>query len=291
MPSRHRPGRQPIDVAPRQVVRVLVVAAEHDLVGMAGDEGVKRVEIARRRAFPDQDAHAGGEFVPGLLQAGALVVGADARLGVTPRLFPRQAGGVAVHRQAQAPGQGDLGHDGGITRQHGREIHHFGKVEEAVVAQEAPQFLQAQLGPGRLEGRGRHARGRAEEHPEGYPPDVLQHEAHPLQAQHVGDLVGVGDAGHRAVAAGQAGEFRRHQHGTFHMHVGVHETRYQVTQAGIFRPARLDSRDDAILPDHSAGGDAAFRDMDDVGGAGSGKLVHCHALRWKRPGSAQVFSW
>ena len=274
MPRRHRPRRQAVDMAARQIVGMLVVAAEHHPVRMAADKRLQRIEIARRRAFPDQDVHAAGDLVARLCQADAFVVAADAGLGIAPRPLAGQAGRMPVHRQAEALRQRDPGHDGGIARQHAGEVHHFGKVKQAILAQEDGDFIQIQAGACGLERRRRHARGRAEEHLERHLAAVLQHVAHARQPQHVGNLVRIGDCGHGAVADGQTGKFGRRQHRAFNMHMRIDEAGDQVTQAGHLRPGRVNNGDHPVAPYHLAGGDTALQDIDDVGVEGSGIRLH-----------------
>ena len=58
------------------------------------------------------------------------------------------------------------------------------------------------------------------------------HVAHTLDAEDIGDFVGVGDGADRAVGDGNAGEFRRGEHGTLDVHVSVDEARAEVAGIG-----------------------------------------------------------
>ena len=54
------------------------------------------------------------------------------------------------------------------------------------------------------------------------------HHAHPRKAQHIGDLVGVGEHGGRAVWNNGSRKFGGGQHAAFDMHVAVDQARDQV---------------------------------------------------------------
>ena len=60
----------------------------------------------------------------------------------------------------------------------------------------------------------------------------LLHVAHALDAEDIGNFVGVGDGADRAMDDGNAGEFWRGEQGTFDVHVSVDEARAEVAGIG-----------------------------------------------------------
>nr|GFD59563.1 hypothetical protein [Tanacetum cinerariifolium] len=73
--QRHGPPHQLVDVAQQQGIGVLVVGAEHEAVVVARQQLDEGVEVAGRRALPDEDFHVGRQLVAGLVGGEALVVG------------------------------------------------------------------------------------------------------------------------------------------------------------------------------------------------------------------------
>ncbi len=61
---------------------MLIVAAEHNLIGMIMQQRNQRFEILGGTAFADQDLHASVEFVLGLLIRKAFVIGAHTGLDI-----------------------------------------------------------------------------------------------------------------------------------------------------------------------------------------------------------------
>jgi hypothetical protein len=140
-----------------------------------------------------------------------------------PGLLAAQAGGVAVHGLVVTLSQGNLLQHPGVAVQHAGPIHHLGQVADFGHLQEAFHVAGTHLGPGRLERRGGHTRGRPEVKLKRHPPAVFEHVPYTLHAQHVADLVRVRHGGYRAVHHGQAGKLARREQRTFDVHVRIHE--------------------------------------------------------------------
>ena len=73
------PAHQHIDMTVVQFIGMLVVGAEHQLVGMGGHQRDEGIEILGRAAFADEDLHAEADLLQGPRHAEALVVGGDTR--------------------------------------------------------------------------------------------------------------------------------------------------------------------------------------------------------------------
>ena len=251
VPEGYRSCGQPIDVSLQQIVRVLVVGAEHHPAGVGGDQGVEGVKVAGRRAFSDQDAHPRRQLVLGLFEGGALVVGADSRLGVTPCRLPRQSGGMAVHGEATVTGQSELGEDRGVLVENRGEVHHLGKVQHLRPVEQGRDLVASQRRTGGFEVGRRHAGRRAEEDLEVGGGGVFQHVAHTVNTEYVRYFVRVRNRGHRAVSGRDAAELRRHQHRAFDVDVGIDEAREKIVQRGILGAGLVDRDDAAPIPPDS----------------------------------------
>ena len=116
----------------------------------------------------------------------------------------------------------------------------------------------------------------------------LLHVAHSFDAEDVGNFVGVGDRADRAVGHGNAGEFRRGEHGTFDVHVGIDEARAEI--AGISdRLVFADSDNFAVGDFDYSGENALVGDIDDLAAEVHGREVFSFGLGPSR-GLGPVFS-
>ena len=123
-------GAELVDVAFHEVVRMLVVAAEHAGFGRFVKEGPEFLEIFGRGAFADEDFLAERKFFPGFVDLETLVVGLDAGGDVFLEILAAEAGGVSVDPFAVLLGDLDFFHDLGITMDDPGEVHHFREVEQ-----------------------------------------------------------------------------------------------------------------------------------------------------------------
>ena len=95
-PALDGPPHEHVDMSFQQLVRVLVVAAQHGLPGEFGQQRVERVEVSRGGAFADDDLAAGGELVERFFLREALVIGGDAGGDITGRFFAAETRRVAI---------------------------------------------------------------------------------------------------------------------------------------------------------------------------------------------------
>src|ERR1700678_807092 len=150
-----------------EAVGVLVVAAEHNLVGVVPQQAYQGVEVPGGAALPDEDVHTGVQFVQGFFHGETFMVGGDAGGDIGPGVGPPETRGVPIHGFAQAPGGGDLGHDVGVPGKHPGVVHHFAEIPYVGALQQEVHVGGGQESPGRFEGGGGDAARGAEVEMEG----------------------------------------------------------------------------------------------------------------------------
>ena len=230
---------------------------------MLAQERPQRVEVARRAALADQDAHAERGLVARLVKREALVVGLDAAREVGAGLLPAESGRMAVHALAARLRGGDLRKHLRVARDGPGPVHHLAQVADAGVVEEPRAGIRVEHGARGLEASGRHARRASEPARERRARNVLEHVAHARLTQDVGDLVRIAHARHRAVAHGNACEFPRRQHAALHVHVGVDEAGHE--DARIHRAGRRhDGRDAPLAHGHGAWANNPGHDVRDL---------------------------
>ena len=167
----------------------------------------QRVEVARGRRLADQQPHPGAQALAALLRRVRLVVGADPGRRVRVQLLAEHARRVAVDvRRAVEPELRELAL---VARDHAGEVHHLGEPDHAPPAQQPFEVARRELAPRRLEPRRRHARRR---HHEDVERDLVARVEQPVDAvgaEHVRDLVRVGDDRGRPERAARAARTRR----------------------------------------------------------------------------------
>ena len=245
-----RPRYQAIDMTFEQIIRVFVIAAEHHLVRPFADQWMQSVEVACRRAFPDQDRHAGLQLVLCFIKGGAFVIGTDSCSGITGCGFACQPRCMSVYRHLMTPCDSEFLLNIGTVGEYAREIHHFRQVTGRAGTEQLFQLGSIEGGTGSFECRGRYAGGCAPENTEGTAPTVFGHEIDALDPQYIGDLMRIRDAGNSAVATGNAAELGRGQHGAFNMHMRIYPARHQKRLIGSLGPLLTDLGNDALLPAH-----------------------------------------
>jgi hypothetical protein len=253
-----------VDVTTREIVGVFVVAAEHDLPWVRRDERVQRLEASRRGALSDQDLHAEGQLLGGLVEGGRLVVGRDPGLGVGPRGGAAQSGRVAVDRQAARHCRGELGHDARVLREDAGEIHDLREEAHPRLREQRSDLLWAEGSARGFEPCRGDAAGRTEREHERRRARVLEHLLDPRRPEHVGDLVGVCDARDGAVPDGQAAELTRGQQRALDVEVRVDEAGHHGRQTGALTAELGHAGDDPSLPGHPAPEDPSAVDVHDV---------------------------
>ena len=147
---------------------------------------------------------------------------------------------MAVQKNAPAGGGFDDGEHPFISGGDGVEIHDLPQSRHTGNVQQVLHFSRTHVKAGILQaGGGGNGGGGGEEHPQGQVPAGVRQAPDSLDAQHVGDLVGVG--AHRGGAAGEGhpGKVVGGQHAAFQMHVGIHEARQGVSAAAVHGSAAL----------------------------------------------------
>ena len=119
-----------------QLVRVLVVAAQHRLPGYSPKQRVERIEIAGGRAFADRNLATGRQLVERLLLREAFVIGRDAGRDVAGRLRAAQPGRVAVDRLAAVVCRLHLRQAGRVAVQDAGKVHHLAEIENPRIVEQ-----------------------------------------------------------------------------------------------------------------------------------------------------------
>ena len=179
---------------------------------------------------------------------------------------------MAVDAFAVALGEGEFFHHLGIAMHDAGEIHHFGEVEERVVAAEFLDGVGAHHRAGGFERRGGNAGWDAKVDFERREGRLALHVAHALDAEHIGDLVGIGDGGGGSVDQGQSGEFGRGEHRAFDVHMRIDKAGTEergVGDGGVL----FDAEDFSVADGDGSGKDSFGEDVDDLAGV-AGFGVH-----------------
>ena len=246
-PGRDRIAHHPVDVAVvGDVLRLAVVGAERDAAGpVLGEQRQQRMEVPRRRRLADQQPHPALQPLAALLGRVRLVIGADAGGDVRVEVAAEDSGRVAVDvlRELQ------LGQLARVAGDDAGEVHHLGQPDHAAPAQQRLEVARGQRATRRLEARCRHA-GR------GHEPDVerdpvadVEQPVHAVGAEHVRDLVRVGDDGSRAERQHEPRELVDEQLRRLEVHVRIDEARHDVAAGRVQRLLALvlaESRDVAV---------------------------------------------
>ena len=197
-------------------------------------------DLPAQHAFLHLDGKAQSQLLPELFGGGGGMVAVDAHGPEDLQAAAGEGGDVAVQKNAPAGGGFDDGEHPLISGGDGVEIHDLAQSSHAGNIQQGLHFSRTHVKAGILQaGGGGNGGGGGEEHPQGQVPAGVCQAPDPLDAQHVGDLVGVG--AHRGGAAGEGhpGKVVGGQHAAFQMHVGIHEARQGVSAAAVHGSAAL----------------------------------------------------
>jgi len=241
-----------------EVVGMEVVRDEGAMRKRRGSDERKQVpEILGLRAFANQNVHPGAQLFPRLFEIRALVVGADARRQVGIEGPSRKQRRMAI---AEAIGKKkDLLQYVREAGRGARVVHHLGQAENPFFVLEGGKVGGAQFRTGSLQGGRGNAGGHHEEEIHGKSARGAQHPADAVGAQHVRNLVGIGDDRRRPVGQRRPRQFRGRQHAAFDVEV-------PVDKAGTDKSARsiddLASLVPAEADDPSAGNrNVGFEDL------------------------------
>ena len=215
----------------RDVLGLAVVGAEREAVRPElGDERRERLEVSRGGRLPDQHPHPRAQALAALLGRVALVVGADPGGGVGLQAGPEEAGRVPVHVRRLEPELVELvrvaGDDAGV-------VHHLGEPDHAPAAEESLQVPERERAPRRLELRRGHARRGHEEDVERHLVGDVGEPVDPVRAEHVRDLVRVGDDRRRPHRQDEARELVHEELHGLQVHVRVDQPGDDVLAARV----------------------------------------------------------
>ena len=151
------------------------------------------------------------------------MIGTDAGCDVRGQVFARQGGAVSVD---DGTGEGvELLEHLGIAVDHTGKVHYFCQAENPGVAPERTELVTAQHGTAGLHVSRRNTRRGHHEHAQRTVLGALEHEPNSLQAEDVGDLVGVGDHGGCSHGNDGAGELCWRHKAAFDMNMRIDEPR------------------------------------------------------------------
>ncbi len=191
-------------------VRLAVVGAEHAPLGAVPlDKRQQVAQVARDRCLAEHDPHAEAPLLERLVESGRLVVRADAGRDVCVESSTGHAGSVAVDVVGQARAQ--LRQLRFVTCDDAWKVHHLRDADRAVAAQEALDVARREGPARRLEAGGGHARRGHHEHVEREVRTAVEEPVNAIGAEHVGDLVGVGDHRRGAMTEHGARELVDHE--------------------------------------------------------------------------------
>ena len=212
-----------------------VVGTEHHHVGTLADQVFQQFVVLGGTALTDDHLHAGTDARATLLERRTLVVGGDAGTGILVALVSGQSGGMAVNGLPMPERRLDLCHHLLVACQHSRVVHHLTQEPDVRTCHQLLGVLRIQHGAAGLylATNGRHAAGRTETEVESHLTAGAYHEVDSLDAQHVADLVRVGNHADGAVSNDQAPELARRHHAALNMYVTVDEARHQIRPRGL----------------------------------------------------------
>ena len=228
-------SHHPVDVPPvDDVLGVPVVGAERDPAGtVLLDEREERRQVSRHGRLAHQEPHACPKPLPPFLDGEHLVVRPDPRGRVRLQLLPEDAGRVTVHVGRTV--QRELVELGRVAGDDAREVHHLGEPDHPPPAHQRLEIPEPE-GPSRgFELRGGHARRGGEEDLELEPGRGVEQPVDSVGAEHVGDLVRVGDHGSRPQGKDETCEFVHEKLHRLEVHVGVDEARHDVPALRVDR--------------------------------------------------------
>ena len=238
----HRFAHHPVDVAVvGDVVGVAVVGAERDPVrAVLERERQERLEVACHRRLADEEPHPRPQPLASLLRGEALVVGADPGRGIRLQALAEQPGRVAVDvlgalERELAELRRKAGDDAG-------EVHHLREPEHPVPPHQRLEVARRERPARRLERRGGHARGRHEVDVELEVVAGVEQPVDAVGAEHVRDLVRVGDDRGRAEREDEALELVDEELHRLDVHVRVDEAGHDEAARRVDRPRCRRSR-------------------------------------------------
>src|SRR3954454_24563401 len=134
-----------------------------------------------------------------------------------------------------------------------REVHHLGEADHAAAAQERLEISLAERAPRRLEARRGDARRGHEVDVERNPSRCVEQPVDSVRAEHVRNLVRIGDDGCRAEREHKTRELVRQELRRFDVHVRVDEPGNDVLAAGVddlLAVVRAEDRDPPVRDRH-----------------------------------------
>ena len=284
-------AHHPVDVAVvGDVLGVAVVGAERHPAGAElVHERQQRLQVARHRGLADQEPHAGAQPLAALVDGQCLVVRANARRGVRLQLLAEEPGRVAVDVGGAL--ERELRELVGRAVDDAGEVHHLGEAEDAAAAHQRLQVAGASGRRGDSNGEAGTHEGAMKKTSSCKPDEASRSQWTPSTAEHVRDLVRVGDDRGRPEREDEARELVDEELHRLDVHVRVDEAGDDVAARCVDRLAALvrpepgdhpvDDRDVAVEPlaredrEHAPAADDGVGGLVAAGdGEASGQVTH-----------------
>ena len=207
-----------------------IVRAEHDHIGTLGNERSQQLIVLGGAALTDNDLHAGMDARPSFFQCGTLMIGCDACCCILMALLPRQSRGVPVDRLAMSLCRLDFGHHLLVASQHTVEIHHLSKETDFLTRHQCFSVLDVDHTATGLHITTycRHTAGCTEAEVKASLTTRANHIVDTLYAQHIANLMRVGNNADRTMADSDVCKLVGHHHAALDMYVAVDETWHDV---------------------------------------------------------------
>ena len=239
-----------------EIIGVTVVGTQHHHIRTLVDQRTQQLIVLGGTTLADDNIHTGSDARTTLVQRRTLMVGGDAGGSIAVTILSCHSRGVTVHGFAIVQGRPYLRHHLFVAIQHTGIVHHLAQETDILTGHQRLRILGVNHRPAGLcvAAYCRHTAGCTEQEVEACLLARTYHVVDTRNAQHVANLVRVGNDTYRTVTDGNACKLMRHYHTTLNMHVGINETWHDVGPRGLTlgQLTALYFRYDPILNDQFA---------------------------------------
>ena len=220
----------------------------------------QRFQITRRGPLSDHDSLSLTNAFYCLLRRRTLVIITDSSRNVSVQRLPRKEGRMSVYQQSPFQCSMDLVHYSWIACEYSGIIHHLTQSQHSGMAVELHDIFRFQPGSGLIKfcrrntGRDHHIY----RHRKPLTLTLLQHVTDSCRSTHIGNLMRIRDHCRRSVRNCRAGKFRRQQHRTLNVDVGINKARAYIHPRNVRRLVGIrfsilsESDNPAVLHQHIA---------------------------------------
>ena len=185
-----------------------------------------------RASFPQEHIHAPLHLFQRFRRGHALMLRGNAGRNIRIQFFPGNSRRMAVHFLLVE--QFQFIHFVPQPQKNAGNIHHLRQAQDPGIHFKEPlHVLRQDPGAGSIHIRCRHTGGHHQVRGKRNAGGFFQHEPEPFLPQHIGNFMRVGDSAGDSVQQQYLNHFPGRQHGTFKMHMGIHQPRRQVQACHI----------------------------------------------------------